>query len=82
MLYNNMSSGDRAAKAFSSAINSNEEALNSAASASKAYQAELVKQIGLQLETARATATTADAAFDKLLIKMQALREWGWNFRR
>ncbi|MBB5700679.1 tape measure domain-containing protein [Ochrobactrum daejeonense] len=80
LLYNNMSSGDRAAKAFSSAINSNEEALKSAASASKAYQAELVKQIGLQLETARATATTADAAFDKLLIKMQALREWGLEF--
>lgn len=77
LLYNNMSSGDRAAKAFSSAIESNEEALKNAASASKAYQAELVKQIGLQLEAARVTATTADAAFDKILVKMQALREWG-----
>nr|WP_312968010.1 tape measure protein [Brucella intermedia] len=77
LLYNNMSSGDRAAQAFSSAIESNEEALKNAASASKAYQAELVKQIGLQLEAARVTATTADAAFDKILVKMQALREWG-----
>ncbi|WP_266035300.1 tape measure protein [Brucella intermedia] len=77
LLHNNMSSGDRAAQAFSSAIESNEEALKNAASASKAYQAELVKQIGLQLEAARVTATTADAAFDKILVKMQALREWG-----
>lgn len=80
LLYNNMASGDTAAKKFTDAVAGNEVALKNAASASRAYQAELAKQIGLQLEAARATASQSAAAFDSLLSKRQALREMGIEF--
>nr|WP_278377185.1 tape measure protein [Brucella anthropi] len=61
LLYNNMGSGDSAAKKFTDAIAGNEVALKNAASASKAYQAELVKQIALQLEALKSQSATASA---------------------
>jgi len=61
LLYKSIGSGDSAAKKFTDAIGSNEIALKNAANASKAYQAELVKQIALQLETARSQSVTASA---------------------
>ncbi len=61
LLYNNLGTGDSAAKKFTDAVAGNEVALRNAASASKAYQAELVKQIALQLETAKSQSITASA---------------------
>ncbi len=81
LLYNNMSSGDRAAKSFSDAIEANKAALEGAASASRQYQTELVKQISLQLEAAKSAATAADTAFDGWLAKSQALRSMGLEFQ-
>ncbi|NKC04448.1 tape measure protein [Ochrobactrum haematophilum] len=81
LLYNNMSSGDRAAKAFSDAIDANKAALEGAATASRQYQTELVKQISLQLEAAKSAATAADTAFDGWLAKSQALRSMGLEFQ-
>lgn len=80
LLYNSMSSGDRAASSFGSAIDANKTALEGAASASRQYQTELVKQIGLQLEAAKAASAQADAEFDSLLSKRQALRQMGVEF--
>ena len=50
------------------------------AAASRQYQTELVKQISLQLEAAKAASAQADAEFDSLLSKRQALREMGVEF--
>lgn len=61
LLYNNMDGGDRAAKSFTEAVRGNETALNNAATASRNYQAELVKQISLQLEAAKSQSVTASA---------------------
>jgi len=61
LLYNSMSSGDRAASSFGSAIDANKTALEGATSASRQYQTELVKQIGLQLEAAKSAYAQADA---------------------
>ena len=64
LLYNSMSSGDRAAASFGSAIDANKTALEGAASASRQYQTELVKQISLQLEAAKAAYAQASADAD------------------
>ncbi|WP_080900360.1 tape measure protein [Brucella anthropi] len=64
LLYNSMSSGDRAASSFGSAIDANKTALEGAASASRQYQTELVKQISLQLEAAKAAYAQASADAD------------------
>ncbi|WGG61866.1 tape measure protein [Brucella intermedia] len=64
LLYNSMSSGDRAASSFGSAIDANKTALEGAATASRQYQTELVKQISLQLEAAKAAYAQASADAD------------------
>lgn len=61
LLYNNMDSGDRAAKSFSDAVEGNKTALENAASASRQYQTELVKQISLQLQAAESAYEMAKA---------------------
>ncbi|PRA81626.1 phage tail tape measure protein [Ochrobactrum sp. MYb29] len=61
LLYNNMDGGDRAAKSFTEAVRGNETALNNAATASRNYQSELVKQISLQLEAAKSQSAIASA---------------------
>lgn len=82
LLYNNISSGDKAAKAFSNAIGQNETALLGAASASKQYQSELVKQIKLQLEAAKASEAQAQADFEAALSRGQMFRDiTGVNFK-
>lgn len=63
LLYNNMDGGDRAAKSFTEAVRGNETALNNAATASRNYQAELVKQISLQLEAAKSAEASARATY-------------------
>lgn len=80
LLYNNMDNGGTAAKSFSDAVNGNKTALDNAAAASRNYQAELVKQISLQLEAAKSASTQADAEFDSLLAKRQALKGMGFEF--
>lgn len=81
LLYNNMSSGDSAAKSFSEAVMGNEAALNNAASASRAYQAELVKQISLQLEAAKSAYAQASADADVALMRDQSfLHATGMRF--
>lgn len=75
LLYNNMSSGDHAAKSFSEAVDGNKVALESAASASRQYQTELVKQISLQLEAAKAAYAQADADFSAANARAQGFRK-------
>ncbi|MEE9906403.1 tape measure protein [Brucella intermedia] len=75
LLYKNMSSGDRAAKSFSEAVDGNKVALESAASASRQYQTELVKQISLQLEAAKAAYAQADADFSAANARAQGFRK-------
>ncbi|KAB2709723.1 tape measure protein [Brucella intermedia] len=82
LLYNNMSSGDRAAQAFESAIDANKSALEGAASASRQYQTELVKQISLQLEAARAAEAQANADFYTVLGRANSFKEMtGFEFQ-
>ncbi len=81
LLYNNMGSGDTAAQSFTTAVNGNEAALNNAASASRAYQAELVKQISLQFEAAKAAYAQASADADAALMRDQSfLHATGMRF--
>ncbi|MBA8821419.1 roadblock/LC7 domain-containing protein/molecular chaperone GrpE (heat shock protein) [Ochrobactrum sp. P6BSIII] len=81
LLYNNMSSGDRTAKSFSDAVGENKVALESAASASRQYQTELVKQISLQLEAAKAAYAQASANADAALMRDQSfLHATGMRF--
>lgn len=75
LLYNNMASGDTAAQSFTSAVKGNETALNNAASASRAYQAELVKQISLQLEAAKTAEAQANADFNAALQRANAFKK-------
>ncbi len=75
LLYNNMDGGDRAAKSFSEAVRGNETALNNAATASRNYQAELVKQISLQLEAAKTAETQANADFYSALGRANSFKE-------
>ncbi|KAB2764792.1 tape measure protein [Brucella anthropi] len=75
LLYNNMASGDTAAQSFTSAVKGNETALNNAASASRAYQAELVKQISLQLEAAKTAEAQANADFNTALQRANAFKK-------
>ncbi|KAB2743538.1 tape measure protein [Brucella anthropi] len=75
LLYNNMASGDTAAQSFTSAVKGNETALNNAATASRAYQAELVKQISLQLEAAKTAEAQANADFNAALQRANAFKK-------
>ncbi len=75
LLYNNMSSGDQAAKSFNDAVDGNKVALENAASASRQYQTELVKQISLQLEAAKAAYAQADADFSAANARAQGFRK-------
>jgi len=76
LLYNNMDGGDRAAKSFTEAVRGNETALNNAATASRNYQAELVKQISLQLEAAKTAETQANADFYSALGRANSFKEF------
>ncbi|NYD84322.1 tape measure protein [Brucella intermedia] len=74
LLYNNMSSGDTAAKSFSTAVKGNEDALQAAASASRQYQTELVKQISLQLEAAKAAEAQAKADYETAVARSNGFK--------
>ncbi len=75
LLYNNMSSGDRAAESFGAAIDANKTALEGAASASRQYQTELVKQIGLQLEAAKAAEAQAKADYETAFARSKGFKD-------
>ncbi|MCO7728619.1 tape measure protein [Brucella intermedia] len=75
LLYNSMSSGDTAAKSFSTAVKGNEDALQAAASASRQYQTELVKQISLQLEAAKAAEAQAKSDYETAVARSNGFKE-------